>query len=90
MSDKTQQPLPFVYQFAAGAVAGVSEVWNPHNRLHITREIIERGILKKSPITNAPFPARTDPGDVRFRYRSHFPPQVPIAFLNEPGKKRNS
>ncbi|KAJ6036162.1 hypothetical protein N7540_000441 [Penicillium herquei] len=26
MSDKPQQPLPFVYQFAAGAVAGVSEV----------------------------------------------------------------
>ena len=26
MSDKSQQPLPFVYQFAAGAVAGVSEV----------------------------------------------------------------
>lgn len=26
MSDKAQQPLPFVYQFAAGAVAGVSEV----------------------------------------------------------------
>lgn len=26
MSDKPQQPLPFIYQFAAGAVAGVSEV----------------------------------------------------------------
>ncbi|EPS29280.1 hypothetical protein PDE_04229 [Penicillium oxalicum 114-2] len=26
MSDKAQQPLPFVYQFAAGAVAGVSEI----------------------------------------------------------------
>ncbi|KAJ5714184.1 uncharacterized protein N7483_011365 [Penicillium malachiteum] len=26
MSDKPQQPLPFVYQFAAGAVAGVSEI----------------------------------------------------------------
>lgn len=26
MSVKQEQPLPFVYQFAAGAVAGVSEV----------------------------------------------------------------
>ncbi|KAJ5630725.1 uncharacterized protein N7484_010825 [Penicillium longicatenatum] len=26
MSDKPQQPLPFIYQFAAGAVAGVSEI----------------------------------------------------------------
>ncbi|KAJ6006390.1 hypothetical protein N7451_004334 [Penicillium sp. IBT 35674x] len=26
MSDKPQKPLPFVYQFAAGAVAGVSEI----------------------------------------------------------------
>jgi solute carrier family 25 2-oxodicarboxylate transporter 21 len=26
MSDAPQKPLPFVYQFAAGAVAGVSEV----------------------------------------------------------------
>ncbi|KAF7715081.1 Mitochondrial carrier protein [Penicillium ucsense] len=26
MSDKAQQPLPFIYQFAAGAVAGVSEI----------------------------------------------------------------
>jgi hypothetical protein len=23
----TEKPLPFIYQFAAGAVAGVSEVW---------------------------------------------------------------
>jgi hypothetical protein len=26
MSETPQKPLPFVYQFAAGAVAGVSEV----------------------------------------------------------------
>lgn len=26
MSEKQQQPLPFIYQFAAGAVAGVSEI----------------------------------------------------------------
>jgi hypothetical protein len=26
MSDTPQKPLPFIYQFAAGAVAGVSEV----------------------------------------------------------------
>jgi hypothetical protein len=26
MSETAQKPLPFVYQFAAGAVAGVSEV----------------------------------------------------------------
>jgi solute carrier family 25 2-oxodicarboxylate transporter 21 len=26
MTDAAQKPLPFVYQFAAGAVAGVSEV----------------------------------------------------------------
>jgi hypothetical protein len=25
-----EQPLPFVYQFAAGAVAGVSEVSDPN------------------------------------------------------------
>ena len=30
MSDKAQQPLPFIYQFAAGAVAGVSEVCISH------------------------------------------------------------
>lgn len=30
MSDKPQQPLPFIYQFAAGAVAGVSEVCISH------------------------------------------------------------
>lgn len=29
MSETPQKPLPFVYQFAAGAVAGVSEVCTP-------------------------------------------------------------
>lgn len=37
MSEKKQQPLPFVYQFAAGAVAGVSEVSlsDPENGLRL-------------------------------------------------------
>lgn len=38
MSDAPQKPLPFVYQFAAGAVAGVSEVCVSCRRKRLRRD----------------------------------------------------
>lgn len=67
MSETPQAPLPFVYQFAAGAVAGVSEVClscfcsEKRFRLDSLCWNPPRGAL----VTNASLPARTDPDHVR-------------------------
>lgn len=67
MSETPQAPLPFVYQFAAGAVAGVSEVclscfcFGKRFRLHSLCRKPPRGAV----LTNASLPARTDPDYVR-------------------------
>lgn len=72
MSDKPQQPLPFIYQFAAGAVAGVSEVRISAlpDSLKESCQIRRAGWCPGKCPSLTSLPARTDPGDVRFHYPS--------------------
>jgi hypothetical protein len=65
MSDAPQKPLPFVYQFAAGAVAGVSEVCVSRFEKPFRCDSLCRKPPQVAPVTNASLPARADLDHVR-------------------------
>lgn len=67
MSETPQKPLPFIYQFAAGAVAGVSEVCtfprtqfqlDSLGRVGVLRDLLRQWLMRD-------FPARADSDHVR-------------------------